>query len=333
MNFTRPIKQVTHKKLWCDDNSPSNIDEFIGNTDICKNLYISSLCTSMLLVGPHGCGKTTFARLIVRKMLGENYNNNLLELYSSINRNKNYIGNKLLIDNKNINDFINVSNGGSKLKVIIVYDVDTSTYDSQQIFCELLREKNVIIIFTCNSIQGLSDNLLSSVMTINMSSLKYDEINSCLESIAYKKNMKIMDSVKKAICISCNGDLKKLFNIMQLLSGVCEDRDTEINIDVFYKLIDMPSYECIKELLKYCEQQNTKKAFEKLNEIIDNGYDNLDILDIIEKTLLYIDIIDSSFDIEKQNNMLTVVTQCIVFKKYTKIQLFNMVYKMCYPIV
>lgn len=329
MNFTREIKNVVHKGLWCDTACPLVIDDFVGNKELCKNLYNSSLTSSMLLIGPHGCGKTTFARLMAKKMLGSHYSTNLLELYSSINRNKNYVGNKLVIDNKNINDFINISTTGLKLKLIIVYDIDTSTYDSQQIFCELLRQKNVLIIFTCNSIQSLSETLLSSVMTINMSCLDYEEILNCLNIIQKEKNMNINEDVKKAICITCNGDLKKLFNIMQLLSGV----ENKISLDSFYKLIDVPSYECIKQLLKNCEQQDTKKAFENLNNIIDNGYDNLDIIDIIEKTLLYIDIIEPSFDVEKQNNMLSIVSQCIIFRKYTKIQLYNMVYEMCLPIV
>jgi hypothetical protein len=91
----------------------------------------------------------------------------------------------------------------------------------------------------------------------------------------------------------------------------------------------MPSYECIKELLVYCNKGNVEIVFEKLNTILSNGYDNTDILDIIEKTLIYIDIIDSSFDTEKQNHMLSVVTQYLMFKCHTRIQLYNMVCEMC----
>ena len=150
-------------------------------------------------------------------------------------------------------------------------------------------------------------------------------MNNVLCTIAANKNMTVDDDVKQAICISCNGDLKKLFNIMQLLSGI----HGIVSLDSFYRLVDIPSYECIKNLLLCCEQHDLKSAFEKLNEILSNGYDSLDILDIIEKTLLYIDVIQCSFDIEKQNHMLSVVTQCIMFKKHTRIQLYNMVREMC----
>ena len=137
--------------------------------------------------------------------------------------------------------------------------------------------------------------------------------------------MSIDNDVKKAICISCNGDLKKLFNTMQLLSGICDN----ININSFYKLIDMPSYECIRDLLVYCNKGNIEIVFEKLDTILSNGYDITDILDIIEKTLIYIDILDNSFDTEKQNAMLGIVTQYLMFKGHTKIQLYNMVCEMC----
>ena len=327
MDFTRPIKSIAHKPLWCDASFPSSIEQFVGNEDVCKRIYdsLGTICSSLLLVGPHGCGKTTFAKMVAKKLLGDYYKSNLLELYSSINRNKNYVGNKIVIDNKNINDFINNSCGALKLKLIIVYDIDTTAYDTQQIFCELLRQKNVNIIFTANNTHLLHENLICNVMTINMSSLSYNEMNNMLCTIAANKNMTVDNDVKQAICISCNGDLKKLFNIMQLLSGI----HGIVSLDSFYRLVDIPSYECIKNLLLCCEQHDLKSAFEKLNEILSNGYDSLDILDIIEKTLLYIDIIQCSFDNEKQNHMLSVVTQCIMFKKHTRIQLYNMVREMC----
>jgi DNA polymerase III delta prime subunit len=326
MDFTRPIKSVTHKPLWCDDAFPQCIEDFIGNEDVCKSLYnsLDTISSSLLIVGPHGCGKTTFAKMIAKKLLGDN-KSNLLELYSSINRNKNYVGNKIHIDNKNLNDFINSNNSSLKLKLIIVYDIDTTTYDTQNIFCELLRKKNVNIIFTCNNIQNLNENLLCGVMTLNMSCLSFSQTMDRLCIIEKQKNMTINDDVKKALCISCSGDLKKLFNIMQLLSGI----NGTVDINSFYKLIDMPSYECIKELLVYCNKGNVEIVFEKLNTILSNGYDNTDILDIIEKTLIYIDIIDSSFDTEKQNHMLSVVTQYLMFKCHTRIQLYNMVCEMC----
>jgi DNA polymerase III delta prime subunit len=326
MDFTRPVKNVTHKSLWCDDAFPQIIEDFVGNEDVCKSLYNSlhTISSSLLIVGPHGCGKTTFAKMIAKKLVGDN-KNNLLELYSSINRNKNYVGNKIHIDNKNLNDFINSTTSSLKLKLIIVYDIDTSAYDTQKIFCELLRKKNVNIIFTCNNIQNLNENLLSSVMTINMSCLSFSEIMDKLCELEKQKNMSIDEDVKKALCISCNGDLKKLFNTMQLLSGICGS----IDIDSFYKLIDMPSYECIKELLVYCNNGNIEVVFEKLNTILSNGYDITDILDIIEKTLIYIDIIDETFESQKQNHMLSIVTQYLMFKGHTKIQLYNMVCEMC----
>ena len=326
MDFTRAVKNVVHKPLWCDSEFPEFIEDFIGNEDVCKSVYnsLDTISYSLLIVGPHGCGKTTFAKMIAKKVVGEN-KSNLLELYSSINRNKNYVGNKVHIDNKNLNDFINNNNSSLKIKLIIVYDIDTSAYDTQKIFSELLRKKNVNIIFTCNNIQNLDENLLTSVMTLNMGCLTFSEIMVKLCDIEKQKNMSMTEDVKKAICISCNGDLKKLFNIMQLLSGICGS----ITIDLFYKLIDMPSYECIKDLLIYCNNGNIEVVFEKLNTILSNGYDITDILDIIEKTLIYIDILDSSFEINKQNSMLSIVTQYLMFKGHTKIQLYNMVCEMC----
>ena len=80
-----------------------------------------------------------------------------------------------------------------------------------------------------------------------------------------------------------------------------------------------------KSIFDTLQQSHDCKGFSR-----SNGYDITDILDIIEKTLIYIDIIDETFDTEKQNHMLSVVTQQLMFKGHTKIQLYNMVCEMCF---
>ena len=328
MDFTRVIKSQKHKKLWTDEYTPDTIEEFIGNNDLLESFYDSlkngyNNMSSVLLVGPHGCGKTTFARLVAKKLLGEYYSSNLLELYSSINRNKNYTNNKLIIDNKNIDDFINRSNKDLKLKLIIVYDIDTTSYDTQQIFCDLLRNNCVRIIFTSNYIYTLNDQFLNNLMVFNMSCLNVNEMEKIMTRIQRDKNIKIQDDLRKIIIIFCNGDMKKLFNVMQLISGL-----SCINLENFYNLVDIPSYDIIKNIIILCCKKNNALVYNEMEKVLSNGYDVTDVFDIIEKTLLYIDMLEPSFDKRVQNKMLSISTQYIMFKRHNKIQLLSMLNEM-----
>lgn len=330
MDFTRVIENKKINKLWCDKYAPNSLEKIYGNREILQPFYNSIKkskdgISSLLINGPHGCGKSTIARLIAKELLGNHYSKNLMQIYSSISRNKTYVNNKCVIDNKNINDFINRTNKELKLKIIIVYDIDTTNYETQEIFCELLRYNHVRIIFTCNNIDTLCNNILSSVMTVMMSLLTYDEIYSIITSIEKSNNMNITEDLKNALCITCNGDIKTVFNIMQLLSGI---KEKEITSEKFYKLVDIPSYECVKSMIIFCCNQDISAAYKKLKEILSNGYDIRDIVNMIEKTLLYIDTVESNITEDQYVKMLETVTYYLIFRPYTKIQIFNMISKM-----
>ena len=319
MNFTDPIKNNRKKPLWTNEFSPNNINDIVGNQEIIKNIGPNNF-VSILLIGPHGCGKSTFAKLIAKNALGNNVKTNLLELYSSINRNKVYTNNKLIIDNKNIDDFIHSANSQLKLKIIIVYDIDTTPADTQHLFLNLLRDNNLRIIFTANNTHTLSDTLLCNIMVINMTQLYYSEIFYVMNKVCDAKNLKLCEDVQRAICINCNGDIRKLFNILQLVSGI-----DDLSLDNFYKLVDIPSYECIKLIINNCKNGNANGAYMELNSLLQNGYDITDIFDIIEKTLLYMDILDPDFPKEDQDYLLMCATNFIMFKNHNKIQLYSMI--------
>lgn len=330
MDFTRVIQNKKINKLWCDKYAPNTLEKIYGNKDILLPLFNSiksskENLSSLLINGPHGCGKSTLARLIAKDVLGNQYSKNCMQIHSSINRNKTYINNKCVIDNKNINDFINRTNKDLKLKIIIVYDIDTTNHETQEIFCEILRYSHVRIIFTCNTIDILSNNLISNLMLINISSLSYNEIYNVITSIEKSNDMNLTQELKKAICLTSNGDIKTVFNIMQLLSGINEKKITE---EKFYKLVDIPSYECIKSIILSCSNKDLNTSYEKLKEILSNGYDIRDIINMIEKTLLYIDIIQNEITEEQHIKMLEIVTHFLIFKPYTKIQIYNMISKM-----
>ena len=330
MNFTRIIKKADIKPLWCEKYCPEKIENFYGNNSELKSIFNHCIenpyfLSSMVLVGSNGSGKSTFVKLLCKNILKESYSQNLLELYCSINRNKTYLNNKLLIDNKNISDFINKSNKKLKLKIIVVYDIDTATYDTQNLLVELLKYSHVRIIFTCNSINNINNNILSSVMQVYVNSLSYEESMNILCDICKKEDLVIEEELKKIICITCSGDIKKMFGLMQTLSGVIQP-----TVEKFYKLVDIPSYETINSIINYCSENNMELAYKNVNEIILNGYDISDIINMIEKTLIYIDLFNTDISKEIQCHMLQVVTSYLIFSKHTKIQLFNMVSKMCF---
>lgn len=330
MNFTRIIKKVNINPLWCEKYCPSQIEQFYGDNLELESIFKHTkenpdFLSSMILIGPNGCGKSTFTKLLCKNILKDNYSQNLLELYCSINRNKTYLNNKLLIDNKNISDFINNTNKKLKLKIITVYDIDTATYETQNLLVELLKFSHVRIIFTCNSVNNINNNILSSVIQVYINNVSYEESMNILCDICLKENLVLDNELKKIICITCSGDIKKIFGLMQTLSGVVEP-----SVEKFYKLIDIPSYETINSIINYCSENNCIMAYKSANALILNGYDISDIINMIEKTLIYIDLFNSNFNKETQNHMLQVVTHYLVFNKHTVIQLFNMISKMCF---
>jgi DNA polymerase III delta prime subunit len=289
-------------KLWADDYQPQEFDQMLGNENVVetlKNFLVNGQIPHLTLCGPHGCGKTTMAKILVNRYLGNYVKSCSMEVIGSIYRGKNIVTEKVdkkktsdkSSDGPNIVNFIRKTAKlpDNKCKIVTIYDFDCMTNEAQMALRRIIEiySNKVRFIFICNELGGVIEAIQSRSLILKCNILTIDQIKLRLEEIYSQtcdKSIKNIceGEVYESIAIMSNGDLKQAINCLQVFSS-CSQR----TIDNFYHLFNIPSIKIVNEMITYCLNNDSKNAFETLNQLINNGYNVSDILDIIIKVLSY----------------------------------------------
>lgn len=290
---------MTSHKLWAEYYTPTCLKEVIGNNSIVSTIehYIEAQqLPHMLLVGGHGLGKTTIAKLIAKQYLGQPLlKSHFMEIIGSIYRGKNVVSEKN--DKKNTNDkggdVPNIINfitkktlNNDKCKLICIYDFDCMTTEAQMALRRIIElySNRVRFMFVCNNINNVIEAIQSRTLLLKFNNLCTDEIIARLKQI----NGQLPQDLYTHIGIMCNGDLKQAINYLQVMSNYQSP-----TIEVFYNIFNVPNLNTINKLLDLCLNKQYPQAFALISQLIDNGYNSSDILDIIIKVLCHRTDIDN----------------------------------------
>lgn len=289
--YTEPIAH----KLWASDYQPKYLDQILGNEQIIDTLKCqlkNERLPNLIFCGPHGCGKTTTAKILVETYLGPYYKSCHMEVIGSIYRGKNIVTEKT--DKKKTNDKssdgLNIVNfirksvflPKDKCKVVTILDYDCMTQEAQMALRRIIElyEKKVRFIFICNDLNNIIEAIQSRALPLKFASLSVEQISDKLKEIAKINNFSVTDEIYQSIAIMANGDLKQALNCFQVFSN-CKEK----TIENFYHIFNIPSMKTVHELVNFCVNKQCSQAFNILSQLINNGYNVSDILDIIIKVI------------------------------------------------
>ena len=140
-------------------------------------------------------------------------------------------------------------------------------------------EKYTRFILICNNNTDIIEPIISRCVPLRCVSYSDDDLTDVIKTI----NPIISENVIDAICLASNGDIKKAINYLQIISGA-----KHITEEYFYKIFNIPSIHNIKKLINACLSKDGEKqqeAYNIIHQLIDNGYNSSDILDIFVSTL------------------------------------------------
>lgn len=306
-------KPITHQSTtWYEKYQPTKLVDIVGNEQAIKNLenyLLNDNVPHLLLIGPNGSGKATAIKCLVNTyfssitsavMRKEAY----LEINGAIDRSKDVVSEKndqgkksdRLAGMPNIISFIKKSVNLPKrlCKLIIIYDFDHMTSEAQMALRRIMEKyENTRFILQCND-GSVIEAIQSRCTPLRFSRLSDNEIATVLKNIAKKEkmidikddksNVEIeieMDKIIKLICLSANGDLKKSIGYLQVMGNSADK-----SVNAYYKIFNIPSLETITKYINYCIDKQLDNANKIMNELLHNGYNADDILDILLKVVI-----------------------------------------------
>ena len=257
-----PFKNIqisTNETIEIKDDSfihkykPKTLNKILGNKEqiqrIIQNIKHKKTC---ILTGPHGCGKSLIANIILTNLKYDIYEFN----YSSNKTRKEIFH---YITNSSLNDKLSFKKKNGFAFIIDEFQHTLSLQSGVKHFLKFMETENLppIICISADKnyyqkdIYKIYENIIFESPSIN-------EIDKFIKSICKKEKLKIDKNTFKYLIKNSDGDIRKLLNTLDILN-----KSSVNTIDNSYYDKDLTLIESIEKLFKqdYTNINNTLDYF------------------------------------------------------------------------
>jgi DNA polymerase III subunit gamma/tau len=275
---------------------PKNFREVIGQKHIVKTLTNSILKNRIgqayLFTGPRGTGKTSIARILAKtincekpigaiscekcsvcKLLNENKSLDIIEIDAASNTG---------VDNiRELRETIALQPTSLKYKVYIIDEVHMLSTGAFNALLKTLEEppKHVIFILATTEIHKVPETIISRCQRFDFTRLPIANIIEKLSLIAASENIKIDQDSLEMIALSAEGGMR---DAESLLGQIISLEDKNITTKEVEEILGTADREMAFEIIEALIEDNSSLAIQKINALLDAGYD----LTVFNKSLI-----------------------------------------------
>jgi replication factor C small subunit len=274
--------------LWTEKYRPAKFSDIKGQKDVVKRVKAFVKMGNMphqLYAGPAGIGKSSLAIVVAKKLFGDSWHENFLELNASDERGIDIVRNK-------VKDFARTKSLGEvPFKIIFLDECDALTKEAQQALRRTMENytSTCRFILSCNYSSKIIDPIQSRCAVFRFKPLDKKDIFSIVDKIAKKERLKVDEKAKEALFIASRGDCRRLENILQSVTAFSK----EIKEEDVYSLASVVKPKELDEALTFAVKHDFIKAKNKIFKImLEYGLSGLDMIKQIQKEALNLDISD-----------------------------------------
>jgi replication factor C small subunit len=272
--------------IWTEKYRPQDFSEVKGQKEIVKRVKAFVEQKNMphqLYAGPAGIGKSTLALVVAKKLFGDAWHQNFLELNASDERGIDIVRVKVkdFARTKAIGDF--------PFKIIFLDECDALTREAQQALRRTMENytRTCRFILSCNYSSKIIDPIQSRCAVFRFKPLDHKELLLIIDRIQKGEHLKVNEKAKEALIEISEGDCRRLENIMQSCAALSKNVDEEL----VYSMAAVAKPKEIDEVLKLALENKFVDARNKLLDVMLNyGLAGLDVIKQIQKELLNLDI-------------------------------------------
>ena len=277
--------------IWTEKYRPSDFSEIQGQKDIIQKVeaFIASKnMPHLLFAGPAGIGKTTLALIIARKLFGDNWRTNMLDLNASDERGIDIIRVK-------VKDFARTKALGEvPYKLIFLDESDALTREAQQALRRTMENytKTCRFILNANYSSKIIDPIQSRCAVFRFKPLTKEDIFKVISNIEEKEKIKISSEAKNALYEISEGDCRKLENILQSCVVMLKPGE-EVGAELIYSMAAAAKPKEVKEVLELAAKGNFLESRKKLLYLmLEYGLSGTDILKQVQKEIWQLPLSD-----------------------------------------
>ncbi len=276
--------------IWTEKYRPSTFGEIKGQEEIVSKVEAFVKQKNMphlLFSGPAGVGKTTLALVIARELFPDTWRQNMLELNASDERGIDIVRNK-------VKDFARTrAIGDVPFKIIYLDEADALTKEAQQALRRTMENftKTCRFILSCNYSSKIIDPIQSRCAVFRFKPLSKENVFEVIDKIKKEEGLSVSHDAKQVLFEVCEGDCRKLENVMQSCSVISKDK--MIETDEVYSMASVAKPKEIQEVLELALRNDFVSARNKLLDLmLEYGLSGLDVVKQIQKGIWELPIID-----------------------------------------
>ena len=274
-------------EIWTERYRPIEFSEFKGQEKIVeriKAMVSQKNIQHLLFAGPSGTGKSSLSILIAKKIFGENWKENFLELNASDSRGIDIIRNE-------VKDFARTRSIGTDLpKIIFLDECDALTKEAQQALRRTMETftRTSRFILSCNYSSKIIDPIQSRCTVFRFKPLSEKEVENIIKDIANKEELKLDKDAVKALYDISEGDARRVINLLQSCASISKN----INEKLIYEIVSAAQPKEIKEVLEFALKDFIKAREKLLDVMLKHGLSGLDVIKQIQKEIWNLNIKD-----------------------------------------
>ena len=202
--------------MWVEKYRPSKLSEIINQKETIASLKSllknQSEIPHLLFSGSAGVGKTTTALCLSREILGERFNDYVLELNASDERGINMVRERV----KKFSRFAGLDTE-IPFKIIILDEADEMTSDAQTALRRIIEDtaKYCRFILIANNISKIIAPIQSRCAVFKFTKIDEKEVTAYLKEVVTKEKVKADEKSLKSISEFSGGDLRQSINLLQ----------------------------------------------------------------------------------------------------------------------
>ena len=229
--------------------------------------------------------------MVAKKLFGERWHENFLELNASDERGIDVIRVK-------VKDFARTrAIGDFPFKIIYLDECDALTKDAQQALRRTMENytQTCRFILSCNYSSKIIDPIQSRCSVFRFKPLPKEDIYKIIEKIARAEELHVDAEAKQALYEISEGDCRKLENIMQS-SAAIKDKITE---ELIYSVASAAEPKEINDVLELCVQGSFLNAKDKLlDTMLNHGLAGLDVIKQVQQEIWKLEKADNRKKLE-----------------------------------
>ena len=272
---------VGEHTIWTEKYRPSSFSEVIGQRNTVnkvKAFVEQKNMPHLMFSGSAGVGKTTVALVIAREFFGDSWRSNFLELNASDERGIDIIRNK-------VKDFARTrAIGDVPFKIIYLDECDALTSEAQQALRRTMENytQTCRFILSCNYSSKIIDPIQSRCAIFRFRPLEEEYLRTILDHIEKEEQLKINENAKKALIKICDGDVRRMENILQSCAAMSKDIDEEL----VYSLASVAKPKELKNVLELALENKFVDARNELLKVMTNyGLAGLDVIRQVQREI------------------------------------------------